>query len=104
MWPLKTYLDIADTSYSKGKPLEIRRKWGRIIIRDSNTAFKEYLCIDTENGKFDEAFLTNHSISDCTEMEHTSIRLTRAEAKRVYCAIGRFLKRADKWREKKCRS
>lgn len=98
MWPNKVYLDLADSSYSKGKPIEVRRKWGRIVIRDSNTAGRDYLRIDVENGKFDETFLANHSIDDCTETEHTSIRLTRAEARRVYNALGRFFKRSDKWR------
>lgn len=103
MWPNKTYLDLADTSYAKGKPLGIRRKWGRIIIRDSNTAGRDYLRIDTENGKFDEAFLRSHSVDDCTKMEHTSIRLTRSEARRVYNALGRYFRRSDKWRKRRKR-
>lgn len=102
MWPNKTYLDIADTSYSKGKPLEIRRKWGRIRVRDSNTAGRDYLRIDVMEGKYDEAFLRNHTIDDCTDTVHASIRLTRAEARRVYAALGRFFKRSDEWRGKPC--
>lgn len=101
MFPLKTYLDIADTTYSKGKPLEIRRKWGRIRVRDSNTAFKDYLRIDVMEGKFDEAFVSNHSIDDCTETVYASIRLNRAEARQVYNALGRYFKRSDKWRGRK---
>lgn len=99
MWPNKTYLDIADTTYSQGKPLEIRRKWGRIRVRDSNTFGRDYLRIDVMEGKYDEAYLRNHTIDDCTETVHASIRLTRAEARKVYNALGRFFRRSDKWRK-----
>lgn len=95
MWPNKTYLDLADTSYSKGKPLEIRRKWGRIRVRDSNTAGKDYLRIDVMSAKTDEA---HPDVDSCAETDYGSIRLTRGEARKVYNALGRYFRRSDKWR------
>ena len=81
MWPIETYADIYDQTYARGCVSELseRAKFGHLIIRDSNTAGKDYLLIG--NNK------RNDNDLDC------SIRLHKGQVKQVIRALRKWLAR-----------
>ena len=81
MWPIETYADIYDQTYSKGYVTERseRAKFGHLIIRDSNTVGKDYLligCNDRADSGLDSA-----------------IRLHKGQVKQVIRALHKWLVR-----------
>ena len=74
------YLDMADVTYRTPytEVIEERRKFGRIEIYDSNTAFKKYLCIgvSSDEGK-------------------AHIRLHKGQAKQIVKALQKYIAYAE---------
>lgn len=80
-----TYLDMADTTYSRGENIEECRKWGRVEIYDSNTVGKYYLCLLVSASK--------GNVSGREESAH--IRLNRGQVKQIIKALQKFLEYAE---------
>ena len=78
MWPINTYLDMADNTYARCEDIDTRRTWGRIEVYDSNTCGKYYLCVKVSNNR----------------PEHSSahIRLRRGQVKQLIKALNKFVK------------
>ena len=79
-FPIKTYASIFDRTYgpSYDEP-DNKGHYGHLIIRDSNTAFKDYLLIGCNKNE--------------TDAIERGIRLNRQQAKTVIRAIKKWLKR-----------
>lgn len=79
MWPIKTYLDMADNTYARGEDIETRRKWGRIVVYDSNTVGRDYLCVKVSHG------------GDGGNEVGSHIRLHRGQVKQLIRALETFV-------------
>ena len=81
-FPIQTYADIYDQTYSRREmSAQERADFGHLIIRDSNTVGKHYLllgCIYREDSSLD-----------------VSIRLHRKQAKQIIRAINKWLERIN---------
>lgn len=81
-YPIKTYLDMADDTYARGEPIDVRRHWGRIMVYDSNTVGKDYLCV---------------RVSTCvggSEMG-SRMRMHRGQVKTLIRALEKFVKESE---------
>ena len=87
MYPIKTYCDIADETYLRGKPLEERRNLSRLEVRDSNTVGKDYLLIVVSRSR--ERMLPEE-FKD--KRLYNSIRLHAGQVKRLVKALNQFLR------------
>lgn len=83
MWPIVTYLDMADNTYARGETIEERRKWGRIGVYDSNTCGKDYLVVKVSN-----------TVTNGTDM-CAHIRLHRGQVKTLIRALEKFVKESE---------
>ena len=85
MYPIKTYLDMADETYSARRklPLENRRRWGRVIVRDSNTAGKDYLLLRVSQQVTDD------------QPEVGGIRMHKGQVKRLIKALQKFVNEVE---------
>lgn len=81
MWPIETYADIYDQTYSRGycKGKNERAKFGHLIIRDSNTVGKDYLLVGCNKR-------TDNSLD-------SSIRLHKGQVKQIIRALYKWLAR-----------
>ena len=77
-YPIKTYADIYDQTYGKTADGN-RGHFGHLIIRDSNTAFRDFLLIGVN--------------ADETASLKFSIRLDAKQAKKIILAIQIWLAR-----------
>lgn len=93
MYPTKTYCDIADETYMRGKPLEERRDWGRLEVRDSNTVGKDYLLLVVSRAR--ERMLPEE-FQD--KRLYNGIRLHAGQVKRLVKALNRFLREKEESR------
>lgn len=80
-YPIKTYADIYDTTYGRDIHPENKGFFGHLVIRDSNTAFKDYLLIGCND--------------DETSNIKSGIRLNRKQVKQVSRALQKFLDRIE---------
>lgn len=81
MWPIETYADIYDQTYRRGYVTERseRARFGHLIIRDSNTAGRDYLLVGC-NKRADNNL-------------DSSIRLHKGQVKQVIRALHKWLVR-----------
>lgn len=77
-FPIETYADIFDVTYNRME-CESKGFFGHLVIRDSNTAFKDYLLIGINNNE--------------TATLGAAIRLNRRQVRQVIRALEKFLVR-----------
>lgn len=93
MYPIKIYCDIADETYMRGKPLEERRDWSRLEVRDSNTVGKDYLLLVVSRAW--ERMLPEERQD---KRLYNSIRLHAGQVKRLVKALNQFLREKEESR------
>ena len=88
MYPTKTYLDIADDTYTRnmGLSLEERRSWSRLEVRDSNTAGRDFLLLKVSFNPIEHPEWGVGS---------ASIRMHVEQVKMLVKALQRFVKLAE---------
>ena len=85
-YPIKTYANIYDTTYGQVPEGQPRGYFGHLIIRDSNTAGKDYLLVGCNN-------------RDDTALD-VSIRLNKRQVKQIIRALTKWLERIGKGAKK----
>ena len=92
MYPIKTYLDIADETYTVGQKLglEERRDWARLIVRDSNTVGKDYLLLRVSHNMHEHAGMDIDG-----QTAFCSIRMHKGQVKRLIKALQKFVDEAE---------
>lgn len=80
-YPIKTYLDMYDKTYGNGMYPENRGHFGHLIVRDSNTAFKDYLLLGCND---DETSSIKHGI-----------RMNKQQVKQLIRALNKFIDRIE---------
>lgn len=80
-YPIRTYADIYDITYGRDIHPENKGHFGHLVIRDSNTAFKDYLLLGCNDNE--------------TSSLKAGIRLNKRQVKQVIRALQKFLDRTE---------